>query len=58
MAWEAVKTASSAFNFAVKNLVAKVRQKGLPKQDKESATMSPLETARFARSEQAGNPLF
>ncbi len=27
-------------------------------QDKESATRRPFEAARFARSEQAGNPLF
>ena len=58
MARKAAKMASRAFNFTVKNPVAKVGQKGLPKQDKESATISPLDTARFASLEQAGNPLF
>lgn len=41
--------------------MAKVGQKVLPKQDKEKAKMwdfAFLEAARFARSEQAGNPLF
>jgi hypothetical protein len=37
--------------------MAKWAVKIYPKQDKESATKRPFEVARFARSEQAGNPL-
>lgn len=41
--------------------IPKLRQFSMPKQDKEKAKMwyfAFLDAARFARSEQAGNPLF
>ena len=41
--------------------IPKLRQFSMPKQDKEKAKMwyfAFLDATRFARSEQAGNPLF
>ena len=41
--------------------IPKLRQFSMPKQDKKKAKMwyfAFLDVARFARSEQAGNPLF